>query len=281
MQGDHDPQADQDGLNKDAAPRWASPELRHVAAETVEIAEKSPHRNQSLIEVAWKVSNQERQILWKSRQELGKPGKLKALKIEILSHISCFLVFKNTCDTCELYCLIVVVVVVVVVLRRRVTQKSMCSERAATMNDRRRLHLQRCCCCCFCYLMFVMEISGFCAMLENVQQRIFFTYSRIFAVFHSIFALVPQLESSQLLMGDVTSLQRCCAQFKQMRTMVAVTIMISIYLALIESTHLQPSAFVLSLVVHESNSEGGLYVDMLLVTMLHKLIRITFFIAST
>ena len=62
--------------------------------------------------------------------------------------------------------------------------------------------------------------------------------------------------------------------------MVAVTIMISIYLALIESTHLQPSAFVLSLVVHESNSEGGLYVDMLLVTMLHMLIRIIFFIAS-
>ena len=62
--------------------------------------------------------------------------------------------------------------------------------------------------------------------------------------------------------------------------MVAVTITISIYLALIESTHLQPSAFVLSLVVHESNSEGGLYVDMLLVTMLHMLIRIIFFIAS-
>ena len=62
--------------------------------------------------------------------------------------------------------------------------------------------------------------------------------------------------------------------------MVAVTIMISIYLALIESTHLQPSAFVLSLVVHESNSEGGLYVDMLFVTMLHMLIKITFFIAS-
>ena len=124
-----------------------------------------------------------------------------------------FLVFKNTYDTCQLYCLIIVVDdVVVVVLRRRLTQKSMSSERAASMNDRCRLHLQRfCCCCCFCYL---MEIAGVCAMLENVQQRIFFTYSRIFAVFDSIFAFVPQLESSQLLMGDVTSLQRCYAQFK-------------------------------------------------------------------
>ena len=81
-------------------------------------------------------------------------------------------------------------------------------------------------------------------------------------------------------MGDVTSLQGCSAQFKLMITMVAVTIMISIYLALIESTHLQPSAFVLSFVVHESNSEGGLYVDSLHVAMLHMLIRITFFIAS-
>ena len=42
MQGNQDPQADQDGLDKDAAPRLMSPELRHVAAETLEIAEKIP-----------------------------------------------------------------------------------------------------------------------------------------------------------------------------------------------------------------------------------------------
>ena len=81
MQGDHDPQADQDGLDKDAAPRLMSPELRHVAAETLEIAEKSLHRNRSLIKVAWKVSNQERQLLWRSRQELGRRGKSMVLKI--------------------------------------------------------------------------------------------------------------------------------------------------------------------------------------------------------
>ena len=81
VQGDHDPQADQDGLDKEAAPRWAFPELRHVAAAKGRNYIKSLHRNQSLIKVAWKLSNQERQLLWRSRQELGKPGKLKALKI--------------------------------------------------------------------------------------------------------------------------------------------------------------------------------------------------------
>ena len=54
-----------------------------------------------------------------------------------------FLVFKNTCDICQLYCLIVVDIVVVVDLRSRLTQKSMSSEGAASVDDRRRLHLQR------------------------------------------------------------------------------------------------------------------------------------------
>ena len=54
MQGDHDPQADQDGLDKEAAPRWAFPELRHVAAAKgrnyIKITSQEPKSDQSCFE---------------------------------------------------------------------------------------------------------------------------------------------------------------------------------------------------------------------------------------